>query len=77
MPFPTLTRIKLAKFSKIVLVQEKISNLGAGLYILLRLQSSPSFKDIPNTDYCFVTYFVTTYLGIMKRHFEYSEARRS
>lgn len=62
MSVPTLSRMKLTKLSWILPVQGVISNLAVGLQILC-FQSSLSFKSITYMDPCFVSEFVTTYLG--------------
>lgn len=62
MSVPTLSGMKLTKLSWILPVQDIISNLAVGLQILC-FQSSLSFKSITYMDPCFVSEFVTTYLG--------------
>lgn len=68
-------KYKLAKHRWILPVQEKISNVGVCVQILLRFQPSPSFKSISNTNSGFISDFVTTNFWIITRSFWFSNIR--
>lgn len=63
-PSPSKIKRQTPEFSRILPVQDKMSNFGDGFQILLSGQLSLSVK-ISYADPCFSTDFIVKYLGIM------------